>query len=388
MNESNPQQENPGGVSARPLPILRAHIDALDHELLRLLTRRNALVAEVASYKRDHQVPIRDGSREHEIIDDRRARALQLGLPPQMIESLFRLILWGSRNRQATLRAEVPLDVEAKSVAIIGGRGGMGRCMADLFSDLGHIVMIADLETDLSPEEAAEVADVVVVSVPIAQTVSVIEQLGPRVRKDALLMDVTSIKEAPMTAMLAATEAAVVGTHPLFAPSVHALQGQRMVLCRGRGDEQFTWARTMFGARGLVIKETTPTEHDQAMSVVQVLTHFAAEVMGRAMLRLDVRIDETLEFTSPIYLMDLLMTARHFAQSPDLYASIQTSNPATSSVTQAFLDAATELRTVLDQRDEGAFSEMFLEVRDYFGDFTEHALERSSFLIDRLVERT
>ena len=388
MNESKPPDEARANVSARPLPILRAHIDALDHELLRLLSRRDALVAEVASSKRDHQVPIRDGTREREIIDDRRTQATQLGLSPQLIESLFRLILWGSRNRQAALRAEVPLDVEAKTVAIIGGRGGMGRCMADLFSDLGHVVMIADLETDLSPEEAAAVADVVVISVPIAETVAVIQQLGPRVRKDALLMDVTSIKEGPMIAMLAATEASVVGTHPLFAPSVHSLQGQRVVLCRGRGDEQFEWARTMFSARGLTIKETTPTEHDQAMSVVQVLTHFAAEVMGRALLRLDVRIDETLEFTSPIYLMDLLMTARHFAQSPDLYASIQTSNPATATVTQAFLDAATELRTVLDRRDEDAFSRMFLEVRDFFGDFTEHALERSSFLIDRLVERT
>ena len=59
--------------------------------------------------------------------------------------------------------------------------------------------MVADLETELTPEEAAGVADVVVISVPIDRTVDVIHRLGPLVRGDALLMDVTSIKEAPPT---------------------------------------------------------------------------------------------------------------------------------------------------------------------------------------------
>jgi hypothetical protein len=31
---------------------------------------------------------------------------------------------------------------------------------------------------------------------------------------------------------------------------------------------------------------------------------------------------------------------------------------------------------------------MFRTVHDYFGEFTERALEQSSFLIDRLVERS
>ena len=37
--------------------------------------------------------------------------------------------------------------------------------------------------------------------------------------------------------------------------------------------------------------------------------------------------------------------------------------------------------------DRERFRGLFEEVRDFFGPFTHEALEQSSFLIDRLVER-
>lgn len=363
-------------------------IDAVDRDLLQLLSRRFSLVGEVAEHKREHGLAIRDFKREREILDDRRDRSLPLGISPELADSLFRLIMWASRDRQAALKAEVPVDIESRTVAVIGGHGGMGGCLTRLFADLGHATMVADLDTRLTVEEAASVADVVVVSVPIDATLDVIRRVGPLVRKDALLMDVTSTKTAPVQAMLEATAASVVGTHPLFGPSVHSLQGQRVVLCRGRGDAWFDWVRRMFHARGMELMEAAPDAHDKAMAVVQVLTHFSTEVMGEALADLGVSIKETLSFTSPVYLIDLLMTARHFAQSPELYASIQMSNPDTKEVTDAFLQAAERLATIATSGDREAFIRMFERVGSHFGEFTDQALEQSSFLIDRLVERT
>lgn len=372
----------------RSLPVLRALIDAVDHDVLQLLSRRNGLVAEIAAYKRRHGIAIRDARREREIIADRRERSASLGLAPDVIESVFRLVLWASRDRQASLRAQVPLDIETRTVAVIGGRGGMGSCMAKLFSDLGHAVMIADIDTPLTPEEAARTADVVVISVPIDVTVEVIRTLGPLVRSDALIMDVTSVKTAPVRAMLESSGASVVGTHPLFGPSVHSLQGQRVALTAGRGEEWTNWVRTMLEARGLLVVDTDAESHDRVMSIVQVLTHFATEVMGSTMTSLGVPLSETLRFTSPVYLMELFMTARHFAQSPDLYASIQMSNPETGRITEDFVKTAQRLRDNVMSRDHDAVRRTFRDVHEYFGEFTERAMEESSFMIDRLVERS
>ena len=375
-------------AAVKPLPVLRAMIDALDREVLQLLARRNGLVAQVAQYKREHTVPIRDFEREREILADRAARAVPLGLSPEVIENMYRLILWASRDRQAALKAEVPLDVEPRTIAIIGGQGQMGQCLARMFGDLGHAVMLADVNTRLTPQEAASVADVVVISVPIDRTIEVIGKLGPVVREDALLMDVTSIKQGPLQAMLDACRGSVIGTHPLFGPTVHSLQGQRMVVTPGRGDAWLEWLRQMLHARGLDVLETTADKHDRAMAVVQVLVHFSTEVMGRTLSKLGVSIHETLKFTSPIYLMELLMTARHFGQSPDLYAAIQMSNTETAAVTQAFVEAAQNQREAVVAGDREAFKALFDEVRELFDTFTTQAMEQSDFLIDRLVERT
>jgi len=371
----------------RPLPVLRAMIDGLDCEILQLLSRRYGLVGEVAAYKRGHRVPIRDFQRERDLLEDRRSRSAPLGLSPELVESLFRLVLWGSRDRQAALKAEVPLDIEPRTVAIIGGKGEMGRCMADIFADQGHAVMVVDRDTSLTAEEAAAAADVVLVSVPIEATPEVIWRVGPRMRDDALLMDVTSVKTAPMQAMLEATKASVVGAHPLFGPSVHSVQGQRVVLCPGRGDAWLDWVRQTLCSRGLLVVEAAPEEHDRIMAAVQVLVHFSTEVMGLALKRLDVSIDKTLSFMSPVYLMELIMTARHFAQSPGLYASIQMSNPATGDVTSAFAQAASDLQKLAATGDRAGFVEMFEDVHSFFGPFSDQAMEQSSFLIDRLVER-
>lgn len=378
----------PSESPPRPLPLLRAEIDALDRDVLRIISRRMALVGEIARYKREHGLRIRDTGREHELLEDRTRVAKELGLPEGEIESVFRLLMRASRDHQAALRTEVPLDTTPRTVAVIGGRGKLGGVLVQLFGELGHRVLVADHGTDLSPADAAGRADVTVISVPIDVTEEVIRTVGPRVREDALLMDVTSIKESPVAAMLAATRGSVVGTHPMFGPSVHTLQGQRVVVCRARGDAWADWVSAAFRARGLAVTETTPEQHDRAMSVVQVLTHFQTQVLGLTLARLGVPLEETMSFTSPAYLLELYVAARHFAQEPGLYGPIEMRNPRTGDVTAAFAGAARELGEVLAAGDRAAFDAMFEEVRGFFGPFTREALEQSSFLIDRIVERT
>jgi chorismate mutase/prephenate dehydrogenase len=62
-------------------------------------------------------------------------------------------------------------------------------------------------------------------------------------------------------------------------------------------------------------------------------------------------------------------------------------NPATAHVTSAFEKAAAEVAAILASTDRERFRNMFEEVREFFGPFTHEALEQSSYLIDRLVER-
>jgi chorismate mutase/prephenate dehydrogenase len=147
------------------------------------------------------------------------------------------------------------------------------------------------------------------------------------------------------------------------------------------------WVVQAFAARGLVVTETTPAAHDRAMAVVQVLTHFQTQVLGLTLARLGVPLTETLRFTSPAYLLELYVAARHFAQSPGLYGPIEMRNPRSGEVTAAFEAAARELAVVIAEGDQVRFEALFAEVHAFFGAFTAEALEQSSHLIDRIVER-
>ena len=122
------------------------------------------------------------------------------------------------------------------------------------------------------------------------------------------------------------------------------------------------------------------------MAIVQVLHHFKTQVLGLALSRLGVPLEDTLRFTSPAYLLETYVTGRHFAQSPELYGPIEMLNPDSKRVVAAFQSAAAALADILAAGDQAAFDDVFAEVRTFFGDFTDEALEQSRFLIDRLVE--
>ena len=72
--------------STRSLAVLRAMIDAIDRDVLQLFARRSGMVAEIAQYKREHTLRIRDPGRERELLTDRCERAASLGLSPELIE--------------------------------------------------------------------------------------------------------------------------------------------------------------------------------------------------------------------------------------------------------------------------------------------------------------
>lgn len=373
--------------SSSPLPQLRAQLDALDRQVLELLARRQQIVSAVAAYKRSEHIEIRDAERERQLLQARRDLAIELGLEPESIESIYRQILLASRDHQAAIHVAQAPASDPKRVLIVGGEGAMGRLFADFFRALGHHVDIADVAPAASAEQLAPLADVVMISVPIAATEAVIRQVGPHLRPDALLLDVTSIKVAPMAAMLESTRASVVGTHPMFGPGSTSLIGQRVVVCRGRGDAWHNWVIDSLRARGLTITEAAPDDHDRAMALVQVLTHFQTQVFGLALARTGIPLPASLRFTSPAYLMELYVAARHFAQAAELYGPIEMRNPATAEITEQFQRAAQEISEILATQDQRRFEAIFQEVRAFFGEFALEATEQSRFLIDRLVER-
>ena len=271
------------------------------------------------------------------------------------------------------------------TIGIIGGNGGMGSLFRRVLSK-EHEVLVADTDTELSNEELARRSDIIIIAVPIEKTVGVIESVAPLLTSGQLLMDVTSLKQEPMDAMQK-SQAHVIGAHPMFGPSVEGIAHQTVVLTPDSLDNPWlSRVRSFLERHGVRCTITTPEHHDRMMAVIQVLVHFNTIALGRTLSKLGLDIDETLQFTSPIYRMELAMVGRIFAQDPSLYGNIQMRNPQGMDVLNTHHETIKDLLDTIGRKDLDAFMASFNEGAAFFKDFRKTALEESERLLRRLHE--
>lgn len=168
--------------------------------------------------------------------------------------------------------------------------------------------------------------DIIMLAMPISQITPVLEGIRHLVRKDAIVMDVCSIKVLPIKEMkrLLPRETQILGTHPLFGPQSgkDGIQGLQIVLCPERvGNKDYYEIRSIFRQMGLEIKETTGRKHDEIMAYTQSLTHFFSRAAARTIPFAD------FEFTTPSAkrLKDIIFEIKD--DSEQLFLDMQELNP-------------------------------------------------------------
>lgn len=364
----------------------RAEIDQLDASILELLAARRRTVDEVAAVKKEHNLAVYHPAREENLIYSRRKDASQLGLDPDVVEDIFRTILHSSRvtqNQSLKGRSLMP----GAAIVIVGGRGAMGRDLAGWFSGAGYEVRILDAGDWASAETLCRGARLVLLSVPIEVTEESAFLIAKHLDPGCVLADITSVKERPLKAMLAAHPGPVVGLHPMFGPGASTFDKQIVVRTPGRADAQCQWVVDQLAAWGAVVVTADAAEHDRVMDVVQGLRHFATFAFGQFLYHRGIDLARTLEFSSPIYRLELDMVGRLFAQDPALYGKIIFSTPERRELLKGYLESVGRNLALLESGDEKAFLEEFSRIALWFGPFSDQAIRESGYLIDKMVER-
>jgi len=273
------------------------------------------------------------------------------------------------------------------TIGIIGGTGRMGQRLVSFFEDAGYQTLIASRRTSLKPMDLSQKSDVVVLCVPINVVEKVIAEIGPHIREDSLLIDVTSLKTRVMELMLKHTKSSVIGTHPLFGPNTKSIKNHTVVLCPGRGDKWFIWLTNLLKEKGAKIKVTTPEEHDRMMSIVQGLTHLSTIALAYTMKTLNVNIDESLEYATPIYRLKLNIMGRLFAQNLVLYRDIEVLNPYAREVATTFLYSLKKIVKMVEEGDVDKFAECLEAIGDFVGDFRHIGLKETNILFEEMLDK-
>ena len=365
---------------------LRDEIEDLDRQVVSLLSRRLQVVEEVVELKKSHNLPVYHPAREEYLISNRRNQSREVGLDPDFIEEIFRAVMRQSRIKQTRDFARKGVRPGAK-VLIVGGAGEMGEYFRRYFSQAGYYVAILGRHDWDRVDELCRDVQLAILSVPIDKTPGLAKKLGPHLPADCVLTDLTSIKAAPLKAMLEAHSGPVVGLHPLFGPTPSTMDKQIVVVTPGRDPDACQWVIDQFAAWGTVLVHAAPEEHDEIMGLVQTLRHFATFAFGQFLARRRADIHRTLDFSSPIYRLELGMVGRLFAQDASLYSEIIFASPERIELIKEYLESLSGNLEMIEKGDKELFKKEFAKIAEWFGPFSEQAMRESSFMLEKLIER-
>jgi prephenate dehydrogenase len=126
---------------------------------------------------------------------------------------------------------------------------------------------------------------IVILCVPICALQGVLSEIGPHLKKNAVVVDVCSVKVYPVQWMktLLPDSVSILATHPMFGPdsAADSLEDQKIFLSPIRIDKKtYQKIRAYLAAKKLAILESTPDDHDEQIAVSLALTHFIGRTLS------------------------------------------------------------------------------------------------------------
>ena len=289
-------------------------------------------------------------------------------------------------------------------IGIVGSEGAYGRWLRRFFEErmrlrvLGHDPAAADSDT---LERLLGDADVLLFAAPIRSTETIIDDCLRRSagrERGRLWLDITSIKQAPVAAMLR-SQAEVVGLHPMTAPpKAPTLKGKVLVICEARLDLWRDWLQMLFDALQAECVRVAPEYHDRAMALIQAMVH-ATHLAEAGVLRSHAQHlgppSALLPLRSASFELDIAVITRILSLNPQIYEDIQFGNPYALEMLDSLVGELSALRDLIARGDDAAragFRARFLQDnRAHFDAATladsNHTFERVGYLLADLVER-
>ncbi len=310
---------------------LRTALTDLDGQLVELVARRQALSEQVAAVKRSTGRATRDFGREREVILRGRNAALKLGVPPDLAESLLRLLIQSSLATQEQARVAAQGHGTGKCALVIGGHGKMGAWFAEFLASQGFRVAIADprggmpgFDTVSDWQNDALDFDVIVLATPLSATTPLLEFLARRAPR-GLIFDLGSLK-TPLRAGLDSLVRAgcrVTSLHPMFGPDTELLSGRHVIFIDLGNPEALQEAQELFAPTMAERVVMGLDEHDRLIAYVLGLSHALNIAFFTALADSGEAAPRLARLSSTTFDAQLEVASRVAAESPDLYFEIQ-----------------------------------------------------------------
>lgn len=268
-------------------------------------------------------------------------------------------------------------------IAILGGSGKMGKWFSRLLLKEGYEVTISGrdkaklnaVQKELGVKSSTNIgavrgANVILLSVNIDSVEEVVKEIGPYVKPEQIVVDITSVKKAPVEWMqryLKTTN--ILGTHPVFGPGARDLASQNFVLTPTNQNEA-TLAKKVksyLESRGARVQVMSPAEHDEMMAVVLGLAHFISIVSADTMATLD-RLPQMKAIGGSTYRVLTTLVESVISEDPELYATLQMHLPGLANIESLFQKNTAKWAELVKNRDKAGFKDNMSALKKKFAE--------------------
>jgi prephenate dehydrogenase len=223
-------------------------------------------------------------------------------------------------------------------VSIIGGAGKMGKWFIQHFKDLGYTVIASDPRSDelrkiadslgiiskSSNTTAVMDSDVVLIAVPMEQIADVIREVSPHMKQNAVLCEISSIKQNVLDALMEVSENQVqpLCIHPLFGPGPGALTRRMALIPIYDAQSEKSLVEDLFPGIQTIL--TSAEEHDKAMAFIISLPYFINTILASILAEEDLDFLQQLGGTT--FTVQLMLMGSVMFNSPELHIALHKEN--------------------------------------------------------------
>ncbi|MHA1820882.1 MAG: prephenate dehydrogenase/arogenate dehydrogenase family protein [Promethearchaeota archaeon] len=294
-------------------------------------------------------------------------------------------------------------------VGIIGGSGALGGWFGNWFAKHGYDVILHGRNLEKlkrksaaykipytkNIEECVQDRDIVMISVPIANTPELMKKAAESMKKDALLFDVASVKHGITEACIEICheyDVSCCSIHPMFGEGAESLKDKKIILIEPPREDHNAFGKSNYSEekisefinnwkKGLSLLEDIFTEfkdieppiilradakkHDKMMATSLALVHSWNILFADILKDLNILPEELNQFSGTTFRLQKIIAESVLHESPEIYGQIQFYNKEFAKILELASDKLKEYKKVIDDRQQNRFSEIFNKSREF-----------------------
>lgn len=273
-----------------------------------------------------------------------------------------------------------------RKITIIGGSGSMGQVFGRYFKSHGFKVTLnaqnknklkdvaenlgVNYEIDL--KRSVQDADIVIVSIPIHATGDIIKKIAPLMKRNALILDITSLKHSTCSILNDLHKKYPINClsiHPMFGPGIQNMKNYIIIVLKIGGTEQYdeliNQFLDLFRSDGFIITETTPDIHDSKIALTLGVPHMFNILFLNLLKRMNESLSELTRYTGTTFLLQKVFAESIIQREMEMFGEIQIDNDKFHTVLDKFEDLIKEYKIIIKNKDIKGFKKLFNDGLEY-----------------------